>query len=351
MYSVALTMIVRNESANLKRCLDSARLFVDSLIVVDTGSTDDTMHIAGQAGARVDSFKWVNDFGAARNYSLNIANADWNLILDADESIVDGGLTIASLRNVKPDFVGTLRVDSDIEADGNKSRASSWIARVLPRGVMYTGRIHEQPVHRLPIKNLPVHILHTGYLPKAMLAKKGRNSQLLESELHEFPEDGYLLYQLGKDYAVYHRYEDAVRVFAQADGVLGSGHRLGHDLLLRWLFALKKLARFEIAVELAESRMELWAESPDYWFVVGDLLLDFACSQPEKADALIPMIETSWLRSLEIGERPDLEGAVRGRGSYLAAQNLAVIYEGTGHTAKALQYREIAKATMRFGVQ
>jgi hypothetical protein len=46
-----------------------------------------------------------------------------------------------------------------------------------------------------------------------------------------------------------------------------------------------------------------------------------------------PMIESAWLRCLEIGERPDLEGSVAGRGSSLAARNLVVLYEGTGQAA------------------
>ena len=343
MYSVALAMIVRNESASLQRCLDSVRAFTDTLIVIDTGSTDETVQIALAAGARVEHFTWIDDFAAARNFALATANADWNVILDADELIADGGDSLASLRKLVPDFVGKLRVESEFEADGQSASASSWIARVLPRGVRYAGRVHEQPVHRFLARNLPVVVQHSGYLAQAMHAKQGRNAQLLERALIESPGDGYLLYQLGKDYAVYQRYDEAAQVFAQADSVLGSRHSLGHDLLMRWLFALKKLERFESAIELAESRQDVWAGSPDYWFVVGDLLLDFVCSQPELAENLMPLIESSWLRCLEIGERPDLEGAVHGRGSYLAAQNLAVIYEGSGRSAEAVRYRKLAE--------
>ena len=340
-------MIVRNESATIKRCLDSVRDLVDYMVVIDTGSTDDTVRIAQGAGARIGHFHWVDDFAAARNHSLTIANADWNLVLDADESVVIGAEAIADLRLRKPDFVGALRIDSNFDLEGNQSGASSWIARVLPKGVMYAGRIHEQPIHRLPVRNLPAHVLHTGYLPQAMAAKQGRNANLLEMALKERPGDGYLLYQLGKDFSVYQRYEDAARTFAQADAALGQTHHLGHDLLIRWIFALKKLARFEFAVKLAESRMSLWENSPDYWFVVGDLLLDYACSQPEKVQTLLPMVESSWLRCLAIGERPDLEGAVHGRGSYLAAQNLAVIYEGSGRSAEAIRYKEFATTFMK----
>jgi glycosyltransferase involved in cell wall biosynthesis len=342
MYSIALAMIVRNESATIKRCLDSVRDWVDYMVVIDTGSSDDTVRVAQAAGARVGHFHWIDDFAAARNYSLTIANADWNLVLDADETVVVGTEDIGSLRLVTPDFVAAVRIDSNFEVEGNASSASSWISRILPKGVRYAGAVHEQPLHTLAIHRLPVHVAHTGYLPQAMAAKTGRNASLLENALIARPGDGYLLYQLGKDYSVYQRYADAVRTFVEADLVLGQEHHLAHDLFIRWLFALKKLAQFEVAVALAESRMTQWAHSPDYWFVVGDLLLDFACSQPEKAQELMPMIEASWLRCLEIGERPDLEGAVHGRGSYLAAQNLAVIYGGSGRTDDAYWCRELA---------
>ena len=344
MYSIALAMIVRNESATIKRCLDSIRDSVDYMVVIDTGSLDDTVRIAQEAGARVGHFHWINDFAAARNYSLTIANADWNLVLDADESLVVGAEAIQDLRRATPNFVGTIRQDNTFQVEGSASSASSWISRVLPKGVRYAGAVHEQPIHTLAIQKIPIYVAHTGYLPQAMAAKTGRNASLLENALIARPGDGYLLYQLGKDYSVYQRYEDAVRTFIEADLILGQDHHLAHDLLLRWLFALKKLAQFEIAIALAESRMSQWAHSPDYWFVVGDLLLDFACSQPEKAQELMPMIEASWLRCLEIGERPDLEGAVHGRGSFFAATNLAVIYDGMGRSQDASLYRKIASA-------
>ena len=343
MYQIALVLIARNEAALIRRCLDSVRPWVDQMLVLDTGSSDDTVQLAQDAGAQVAHFTWIDDFAAARNHALSLVNADWNVVLDADEWVSEGGPALASLRHVLPDFVGAIRVDSDFSATGSDACASSWISRVLPRGVRYAGRIHEQPVHGLEVRRLSVQIGHCGYRPQALAAKQGRNAALLEQALRELPGDGYLLYQLGKDHAVYKRFEAAADCFAQADqALLAPSQAIAHDLLLRWLYALKKSGRHEQAVHLAESRMERWQGSPDYWFVVGDLLLDWACEQPERADTLLPMIEASWQRCLEIGERPDLEGTVHGRGSYLAAANLAVVYEGSGRPDEARHYRSLA---------
>lgn len=351
MYSVSLAMIVRDEAASLRKCLDSVRPWVDHMLVLDTGSVDDTVSIARQAGARVEQFAWVDDFSAARNHSLQLADADWSVVLDADEVLSAGGEAIAQLRGLRPDFVGAVRQDNYFGTAEARGFASSWISRVLPRGVRYVGRIHEQPQHSLATRKLDVHLHHTGYTPAALLAKDGRNSALLVRSLADAPGDGYMLYQLGKDHSVYQRYELATQYFEQADRALAPGLTIAHDLLLRWLFALKKTHQHALAIGLAESRMSLWQDSPDYWFTVGDLLLDWACEEPARADALMPMVESSWLRCLEIGERPDLEGAVQGRGSHLAATNLAVIYEGLGRSDEARQYRALAVQGVRYAAQ
>ena len=342
MHSVALAMIVRNEAASIAQCLDSVRPWVDHMLVLDTGSTDDTVALAQRCGARVEHFPWVDDFAVARNRALDFADADWNLVLDADEVLTVGGETIAQLRALRPDFVGSVRQDNRFGASDSEGFASTWISRVLPRGVRYSGRIHEQPQHVLTVRKLGVHLDHTGYTPSAMVAKDGRNAALLHRALMETPGNGYMLYQLGKDHAVYQRFDLAARYFEQADQALPPGLTIAHDLLLRWLFALKKCGQHAKAVELAESRMSLWQDSPDYWFTVGDLLLDWACEEPQQAAVLMPMVESSWLRCLEIGERPDLEGAVQGRGSHLASTNLAVIYEGLGRSDEARKYRALA---------
>src|SRR5690606_25783460 len=91
---IAATLIVRNESRCITRCLDSVRPWVDRILVLDTGSTDDTVQLAEHGGAKVHHLAWPGDFSAARNHALDLADADWHLILDADEWIASGGETL-----------------------------------------------------------------------------------------------------------------------------------------------------------------------------------------------------------------------------------------------------------------
>src|SRR3989338_8433001 len=87
MVRLSACLIVKNESLILSRCLESLRSFVDEIIVVDTGSTDNTMEIARSYDAQVKHFTWIDNFSAARNESLRHASGDWILYIDADEVV------------------------------------------------------------------------------------------------------------------------------------------------------------------------------------------------------------------------------------------------------------------------
>src|SRR5262245_5780920 len=88
MRSVSLCMIVRDEAEVLGRCLSTVADLVDELVIVDTGSRDRTSAIAQEFGARVEPFRWCDDFAAARNHSFSLATCDWILWLDADDVLL-----------------------------------------------------------------------------------------------------------------------------------------------------------------------------------------------------------------------------------------------------------------------
>lgn len=135
MGTIALVMIVKDEERCLKRCLDSVRGLVDRMIVVDTGSQDGTREIACRAGAEVYGYTWKNDFAEARNYALSLSDADWNLILDADEYITEGtrGDMDAFLR--AGDCLGDVYIYNRYQEDGEESCVRFRASRILPRGV------------------------------------------------------------------------------------------------------------------------------------------------------------------------------------------------------------------------
>jgi glycosyltransferase involved in cell wall biosynthesis len=85
MTTLAVTVITKNEAQHIGRCLESVK-WADEIIVLDSGSTDDTVAICRQYTDKVFSTDWPG-FGAQKNRALDKATCDWILSLDADESV------------------------------------------------------------------------------------------------------------------------------------------------------------------------------------------------------------------------------------------------------------------------
>lgn len=343
MACISLVMIARDEARCIERCLRSAAGWVDDMWVLDTGSVDDTPAIARRCGAQVVPWSWREDFAAARNAALDLSASDWNLVLDADEWIAGAAGALQDWCHDPRPRIGLLRVASLVDgAGGGTQLAPSWLPRLLPRGVRYTGRVHEQPQSALLRQRLALQVLHDGYLPAQMGRKQGRNRALLQRALQDDDQDPYLHYQLGKDHEVHGDYAAAAPCYARALTAVDALAAWRHDLVLRCLFTLKKLRRYDDALQLAEREMPLWDHSPDFYFTLGDLLLDAAAGQPQHVATLLPLAEAAWRRALDIGENPSLPDTVLGRGSFLAAHNLAVLHEGLGDAAQARAWQERA---------
>ncbi|XFA72605.1 glycosyltransferase family 2 protein [Thermosynechococcaceae cyanobacterium Okahandja] len=187
MPQVSACLIVRNEAANLQRCLSSVQAVVDEIVVVDTGSTDDTVAIARQFTDKLFSLPWGDDFAAARNYSLEQATGDWILVIDADEVLVRLSDTplqaqLAPLTHLQAcellrREIGTGQQFSDF--------AIVRLFRNLPT-LRYRGRFHEQlvssgadPIATTRLSTLRID--HYGYQPADLQAKmRDRNIPILE---------------------------------------------------------------------------------------------------------------------------------------------------------------------------
>ena len=213
---LSLAMIVKNEAAHLGHCLDSVRGLVDEMLVLDTGSTDDTVAVARARGARVAEFPWVGDFSAARNASLAQVTGDWVLVLDADEAIdpidfplirqacaqdqVSGFLLL--IRNYLPDG-NRLAMDAPAKANpggyqegaGFPYCGDSRTLRLFKRlpGLAFRGRLHElvEPYfleQHLAVANLDAVIHHYGQtLAERVASKKPLYLELAQQDCQERP--------------------------------------------------------------------------------------------------------------------------------------------------------------------
>lgn len=86
---LTIVILTKNEALNIVECVENAKQVTDDVLVIDSGSTDDTVQLAKTAGARVVYRAWDDDFAAQRNFAIENSDAEWILYLDADERLND----------------------------------------------------------------------------------------------------------------------------------------------------------------------------------------------------------------------------------------------------------------------
>jgi glycosyltransferase involved in cell wall biosynthesis len=215
------SLIVKNEQEHLRRCLSSLQGLCDEIVIVDTGSTDNTIAIAREFGVRLLERPWNGDFAAARNFALDAMTSTWVMYIDADEEVVD-----ADVRFIRQ----ALESAEGIAAFGTKLIAHlGWtpytdfrIWRHKP-GIRFRGEIHESTLPDIRARalddsellaNINVTIQHHGY-EGDMTAKHQRNLPLLLAQLADTPRRVNLWNHLGRVYAGLGQADEAERAWRE----------------------------------------------------------------------------------------------------------------------------------------
>lgn len=188
---ISICIITKNEEKNIERCLRSFQKYDFELIVVDTGSTDQTKTVAYKYTPYVYDFEWCDDFAAAKNYAISKATQEYVMVIDSDEYLEDIDIqTLNRLVRENPDKVGRIKRVNTFIRDGIAQENTERINRVFSKKMFcYEGRIHEQVVsvkgNNYETYMLPVRIGHSGYdMPEKELKEKAqRNIRLLDLEL------------------------------------------------------------------------------------------------------------------------------------------------------------------------
>lgn len=228
MATISLCMIAKDEEQSIGRAINSVKPFVDEVIVVDTGSADNTAGVARQLGASVYHYKWVDDFSKARNFSISKASSDWILVLDADEELLEGDASrLAKLADGNCDAYMLIQKNfSNTQAFGfvpEKKRGfagfyPSFIIRMFKtgKGIQFEGMVHETVDDSLSkwkanvvlVPELPVY-----HYPELKGAEYFRQKQLKYAELMEknlgsfknkakaYADIGLVHYRFKADYA------------------------------------------------------------------------------------------------------------------------------------------------------
>lgn len=211
-HRLSLAMIVKNEAENLPRCLNSVKNCVDEMIIVDTGSTDNTKEIALSYGAKVYDYQWNDDFAEARNYGLQYVSGDWILVLDADE--VFNSQVISQIQPLM-EKDNSLVINLIREEIGTISSPYSSLSRLFRRhpDIRFSRPYHaliDDSVIALKQKQqfwqifdlVEVAIQHYGYQPQiiAQQEKSQRALKAMESYFAQNPQDAYVCSKLGALY-------------------------------------------------------------------------------------------------------------------------------------------------------
>jgi tetratricopeptide (TPR) repeat protein len=295
---LSLSMIMRNEAARLEGCLASVADFVDEMVLIDTGSRDDSVAIAQRLGATVHQLAWPGDFAPARNHALERVRGDWVLVLDADERLRPEAREPLRRLMAEPEALAITLLRRELGAAQAPYSAVSRLFRRHP-ALRWSRPYHSmiddsvlaiqarEPHWRVLHCPEPA-LLHDGYRPDRLLegSKAARLRQAMEAELAERPEDAYAIAKL-------------------AGLELGEGRRERAVALLRRGLAAN-------AGEAAAERFELLLA----------LALALAPSDPDQAAA-------RYREALALPLDPRL--------SVAAGLNLALLLQGQGQLAEAAE--------------
>ncbi len=262
---VTACLIVKDEEEMLGASLDSVADLVDEIVVYDTGSTDRSVAIARERGARVFEGYWDDSFARARNVAIAQARGDWILSLDADEELVANPTTVrALLTDPRSDVEAYLMAIENLHGAGN-ARSVHTAVRLFRRGAAtWRHRLHEQvvaaddPGRRLRIGYVSgARLLHHGYAADVFGTRKKaeRNLALARAALDDDDlSHAYAVMNYGRALESAGRSDEAVAALREA--IATSGEAITRRLALRNLInILTRRGRFDEALQcVAELR-------------------------------------------------------------------------------------------------
>jgi tetratricopeptide (TPR) repeat protein len=342
---LSLCMIVRDNARTLPAALASIRPYVDEMIVVDTGSLDETPHIAEAHGARVYHFPWCDDFARARNESLSYARGRLIFWMDSDDTISpECGRQLRQLAEGQPAdsnkaFVMQVHCPgSDAEGGRNVTIVDHIKLFRHHPAIRFEGRIHEQvlaSIRRLEgqIEFTEIFVTHSGsdQTPAGRQRKHERDLRLIQAELTEQPDHPFHLFNLGMTLADMDRHEEAVAALRRTLEVAQP-----HESHVRKVYALlagslSRLARYPEACAVCQEGLAIFPHDNELHFRHG-VSLSLAGQRHEAIAAYQAALRRAEPRHFSSSD-PSLSG-------YKARHNLAVVHlELEQHALAELHWR------------
>jgi len=340
--SISLCMIVKNEANLLPACLESVARSVDEIILVDTGSTDETIPIAERFGAAVIRHPWNNHFAEARNAALERASGSWILFLDADERLYEYELeqlrSYAQLTQPEGFFLQVWNHSSNNPAEDTIVRNP--IIRMFRNRPehRFTGRIHEQittsitthnPEAIFHMTNVIIH--HYGYLKEQVVSKDKvhRNTSLLTDALAEDPHNPFIQFNLAVEHMRSGNISAALDLLLQASEQLNARTSYYHLVLKYIILCHIQLQKWSEAITVCNEGISQYPEYTDLREQKAACLR--LTGRPEQAVTVL-------LEALRFGPPPAHFHSETGTGTYLTCYALGQSYEALSDDLQAIQW-------------
>lgn len=278
-------MMVKNESKNLEKVLESLKPLMEAieseLIIVDTGSDDNTVEIAQKYTDKVYFHKWNNDFSHMRNITLSYAKGEWLLMIDGDEVLenpqpVIDFLSSSANRKVETGLINIKNITNDQNSTSFSLNKAPRIFRNRP-DFKFTGAIHNQPAHKPPYRDIPATLIHYGYIStdKELMEKKfKRTGDILKRELKKDPNNIYYWYQLSVTYSMHKDDDLAIEPIEKAYALAASaksGLKKNMYILPHMIMMYIKTNDLEKADKICEEALEIAPKYPDINFFAGSI--------------------------------------------------------------------------------
>ena len=337
MSQISLAMIVRNEGERLAACLESVKDRVDEMVIVDTGSGDDTVQIAKQYTEKVYFFPWCDDFAAARNFAIEKTTHEWIVSLDADEWLDTQAGDLRSLINQSRYSAFYLPLHAIKETSDHREYDRFMVLRLFQRRYRFQGAIHEfvcvADPEAVGTALYPV-ICHTAVSSAERHNRRRRNIALLKKARAERPSDPCLLYYLGTEWLGLGRFKLAIRAFQKALDQFTSEQIVFRSPTVRHLIqCYKNIGELDAAICLC---LEESQQYPAY----GDLFFDGGVLFELKNEYEIAI---KWFQeAVRLGPPPLAFFHTDGTDSYLANYHLGYCSEKAGLHKEAITYYEAA---------
>ncbi len=322
-------MIVKNEEKFLPKCLESLRNEVNEIIIVDTGSSDKTIKIAEEYGAKVYNYEWKNDFADARNFSINKASSEYILVLDADE-FLDHNTKIEEVILSGKDYY-VLKIKNNM-SNGYVSYHQAIRLFKNNIGLSYYGKIHEhlniEEFTNLTSEFGDVLIHHDGYTQEMYKErdKYNRNLEILLKETKEFPT-GYNLFNLGVQLKVGGKPKEALEAFKKSYFL--SKEKVYVPYLLYLMGdSLLTMGKLEDGISLIKDATKIYPKYTGFYFMLGNLY---------SQNNFLLDAEFAYKKCLELGEVEYFQ-TIEGVGSYLASIKLSEVLQRQGKLLGALNH-------------